>query len=145
MKLKIEIEIINRITPENIETLKDNEIFVFGSNLAGRHGAGAAKLAVNKFGAAMGYGIGFHGNTYAIPTKDYNIKTMSLPVINTHVRDFIIFAKNNSNYQFLVTKVGCGLAGIPVKDMAILFKNAIFVENISLPLEFWKECGLITE
>lgn len=141
MKFKLEIDITNRITPENITELKDNEIFVFGSNLASRHGAGAAKLAYEKFGAKWGQGVGLAGKTYAIPTKDYQIKTMKLIDIYQYVLEFIDDAKVYKDNQFMVTKVGCGLAGIPLKDMANLFKRAIFVENISLPLEFWNEYG----
>lgn len=145
MKLKIEIDISNRVTPENISELKDNEIFCFGANLAGIHGAGAAKLAYQKFGAVYSQGVGLWGKSYAIPTKDKKVETMDLYDIYPYVKEFIEDCKFYSQNHFLVTKVGCGLAGIPLIDMANLFKNAIFVENISLPLEFWKEYGLITE
>jgi len=141
MKLRIDIDISNRVTPENINELKDNEIFCFGANLAGRHGAGAAKLAFDKFGAKWGQGVGLYGKTYAIPTKNKKIETMDLYLIYPYVKEFIEDCKFYSQNHFLVTKVGCGLAGIPLKDMANLFKNAIFVENISLPLEFWFEYG----
>jgi len=145
MKFKLEIDITNRITPENITELKDNEIFCFGANLAGRHGAGAAKLAYEKFGAKWGQGVGLAAKTYAIPSKDYQVKTMKLIDIYQYVLEFIDDAKVYQDNQFLVTKIGCGLAGIQLDVMANLFKTAIFVENISLPLEFWKEYGLIIE
>lgn len=100
------------------------EIFVFGSNLAGRHGAGAAKEAYKKHGARYGMGVGHYGCSYAIPTKDQNIETMAMEDIKTFVEGFILYAAAHPEWDFKVTRVGCGLAGIPDQFMANLFVNA---------------------
>ena len=120
----------------NINSLDHDEVFVFGSNLAGRHGAGAAKLAHNKFGAQYGYGKGITGQSYAIPTKDKDLRILSLREIKSYVEEFIEYAKLNPNIHFLVTKIGCGLAGYTVIDIAPMFAKARFVQNIHLPLDF---------
>lgn len=99
-------------------------IFVFGSNLAGRHGKGAALYAKVNKGAIYGQGIGRQGNSYAIPTKDENLQTLPIDKIKPHVDDFINYAKSNPNLDFEVTRIGCGLAGYSDKDIAPLFKNA---------------------
>ena len=100
------------------------EIFVFGSNLAGVHGAGAAKTAYKKYGARWGMGVGHYGCSYAIPTKDQNIKTMALEDIRTFVEGFIIYAASHPEWDFKVTRVGCGLAGLDDAVMASMFKHA---------------------
>lgn len=123
-----------KYTPENITDLKENEIFVFGSNESGIHGAGAAKLAYDKFGAIWRQGVGLQGKTYAIPTKDYGIKTLDLDEINDYVKEFILFAKQNTNFTFLVTQIGCGLAGYSANEIAPMFRDS--PENVILPLEF---------
>lgn len=131
----------NRITPENITTLKSNEIFVFGSNTGGFHGAGAASMAL-AFGAKMRKGVGLFGQTYAIPTKKVvknGLVTMSLEEIRPYVLDFIDYAYIHPNKIFLVTQIGCGLAGYKPSQIAPLFKRAINVENIYLPQVFWDE------
>ncbi|MBT4647209.1 hypothetical protein HOC11_02995 [archaeon] len=130
---------MERITPENITILKPSEIFVFGSNEAGYHGAGAAKAALILFGAKWGKGTGFQGESYAIPTKDESIISLNLKEIETYVNNFIEDAKNEPHFNFLVTKIGCGLAGFTVKEIAPLFKSVINLENVSLPIEFIKE------
>ena len=121
----------NRITPENIKNLNKNEIFVFGSNLRGSHGSGAAYMAL-QWGAKLGIGVGLHGQTYAIPTMFDNV-TKLIP----YVKEFIYFAQGHPNMIFLVTKIGCGIAGFTVNDIAPLFKEAESYENIYLPTEFW--------
>lgn len=126
-----------KYTPENINSLAPNEIFVFGSNLAGIHGAGAARLAFDRFGAVWGVGIGHQGRSYALPTKDENIETLSLSDIKKYVNHFIDYAKNNPDFTFLVTKVGCGLAGWSIKDIAPLFHEV--PSNVILPREFHHE------
>jgi hypothetical protein len=127
-----------RITNDNITSLKDNEVFVFGSNVAGRHGAGAAKTAM-KFGAKYGQGFGLQGKTFAIPTVNASISNkLSLDKIQRYVDDFVIFAKWNTDLIFLVTEIGCGLAGWTIKDIAPLFKNSIELENVYLPKKFWR-------
>lgn len=132
-----ELNIKIRITPDEIKILKNNEIFVFGSNESGRHGKGAAKTALN-WGAKWGQSEGLQGKTYGIPTKDAKIKnTLSINNIKTYVDRFIEFAKCNKKYSFMVTEIGCGLAGLKPDDIAPLFYEAINVENIFLPYKFW--------
>lgn len=118
-------------TPERIKELKANEIFVFGSNLNGFHGGGAAAAALRKFGAVWGQGIGLQGQSYAIPTMQGGVET-----IKPYVDEFIEFAKKNSQYIFLVTRIGCGIAGFHDADIAPLFKAVLPVENILLPRSF---------
>lgn len=99
-------------------------IFVFGSNLSGIHGAGAAYAALKHHGARMGQGVGKQGNSYAIPTKDYEIKTLPLSYIELAVQGFIKYANDNPNERFYVTRIGCGLAGYKDHDIAPFFRNA---------------------
>jgi hypothetical protein len=124
--------IVTRITPEFITELSESEIFVFGSNLKGHHYGGAARIARNKFGAIHGQGIGIQGQSYAIPTMQGNIDT-----IKPYVDEFIKFAICHKEMKFLVTKIGCGIAGFKVSEIAPLFYNCIEIENVYLPLEFW--------
>lgn len=119
-----------------IYKLDKDEIFVFGSNLKGEHISGAALLAAKKFGAENGIGEGLTGQTYAIPTKDSNLKVLFLKDIKKHVDEFITYAGYNPTIQFLVTKIGCGLAGYSIKDIAPLFANSVYFKNIHLPKEF---------
>lgn len=118
-------------TPERITELKPNEIFVFGSNLAGSHGGGAARLAHCRFGAIWGQGVGLQGQSYAIPTMQGGVET-----IKPYVDEFIRFAKQHSEYKFLVTRIGCGIAAFTPDEIAPLFKAAIDVENVILPEDF---------
>lgn len=122
-----------RITPNHITELKPNEIFVFGSNLQGYHGGGAARLAMNQWGAVWGQGTGLQGQTYAIPTMQDGIGT-----IRPYIDQFIKFAQNDPERTFLVTEIGCGIAGFRPADIAPLFKNAINIPNIWLPQRFWE-------
>lgn len=128
---KIETMYNRRYTPEKITSLSENEIFVFGSNLAGAHGGGAARLAYDRFGAVWGEGVGLYGQSYAIPTMQGGVET-----IKPYVDDFIRFAKENTTLTFLVTRIGCGIAGFYDEEIAPLFKKSIDVENIILPQEF---------
>ena len=121
-----------RIASSHITTLQPNEIFVFGSNLAGMHGGGAARLAYQKFGAIWGQGVGLQGQSYGIPTMQGGVDT-----IKPYVDEFIEFAKTHPQLKFLVTEIGCGIAGFSVEEIAPLFKQAIEVENIYLPERFW--------
>ena len=121
-----------RVTPRWIDTLADNEVFVFGSNLAGMHGGGAARVACLRFGAVMGKGVGMQGRSYAIPTMQGGVDT-----IRPYVDEFIAYAKAHADKQFLVTPVGCGIAGFEPEDIAPLFRDAVKVKNISLPGSFW--------
>ena len=118
-------------TPERITELKENEIFVFGSNLAGSHGGGAALLAYNRFGAIWGQGVGLQGQSYGIPTMHGGVE-----VIKPYVDEFITFAKQHPELKFLVTKIGCGIAGFTIEEIAPLFHDALSVENIILPKDF---------
>ncbi len=110
-------------------------VFCFGSNLAGRHGAGAAKEALNYWGAKYGRAIGHHGKSYAIPTKDFKLKTLPLDKISLYVEDFKDWAESLPDLTFLVTKIGCGLAGYEESDIAPMFKDA--PSNCVLP-EGWR-------
>lgn len=130
---------LNRITPDNITGLKENEIFVFGSNLSGRHGKGAAKTALT-WGAKWGQGAGIQGKTYGIPTKSYSVyHVLSINEIKEHVDNFIKYASEHPEYKFFVTEIGCGLAGYKPKDIASLFKECKNLENVYLPEKFWKK------
>lgn len=117
-----------RVTPEFITELQPNEIFVFGSNLKGLHSGGAAYTAYRKFGAIMGQGIGLQGQSYAIPTMQGGVET-----IRPYVDEFIQFAKEHPNLTFLVTRIGCGIAGFRDGDISPLFKKAHDIENVVLP------------
>ena len=122
-----------RTTPDRITELRPGEIFVFGSNLQGYHGGGAARLAMNQWGAVWGQGTGLQGQTYAIPTMQGGIGT-----IRPYIDQFIKFAQNDPERTFLVTEIGCGIAGFRPADIAPLFKNAINIPNIWLPQRFWE-------
>lgn len=117
-----------RTTPERITSLAPNEIFVFGSNLAGMHGGGAAWVAYRKFGAIMGQGVGLQGRSYGIPTMQGGVET-----IKPYVDEFIEFAKSRQDLTFLVTRIGCGIAGFTDEEISPLFEKAHEVENIVLP------------
>lgn len=120
-------------------------IFVFGSNLAGRHGAGAAATARVVHGAEYGVGLGITGNAYALPTKDHNIQKLNLVDIKNFVEMFLDFARNNPQHEFQVTRVGCGLAGYTDSDIAPMFydapSNCLFDEKwhkyLPRKVEFW--------
>lgn len=109
-------------------------IFVCGSNYSGRHGKGAALYAKQHHGAIYGKGVGRQGNSYAIPTKDANLRSLPLTVIEKHVKLFIEYAKQNKMETFQLTPIGCGLAGYKYKDIAPFFKDA--PSNVILPKEF---------
>lgn len=118
-------------TPERITTLAPNEVFVFGSNLMGHHGGGAARMAFKLFGAVWGQGTGLQGQSYAIPTMQGGVDA-----IRPYVDEFIEFAKDNQNLVFYVTRIGCGIAGFKDAQIAPLFRAALEVENIILPESF---------
>ena len=118
-------------TPERITELKPNEIFVFGSNLAGSHGGGAARLAYNRFGAIWGQGVGLQGQSYAIPTMQGGVET-----IEPYVEQFIDFAFRHRELKFLVTRIGCGIAGFTAYEIAPLFLKVIDLSNVLLPKDF---------
>lgn len=120
-----------RVSPQWITTLADDEIFVFGSNLEGLHGGGAALLAYERFGAIWGQGTGLQGKSYGIPTMHGGIDAIA-----PYVDEFIAFARDHKELKFLVTEIGCGIAGFTVEEMAPLFKGAMDEENIYLPQRF---------
>lgn len=122
---------MRRYTPERIMELGSNEIFVFGSNLRGAHGGGAARIAYKRFGAVWGEGVGLHGQSYAIPTMQGGVETIA-----PYVDEFVEFAKRHAELEFLVTRIGCGIAGFDDSEIAPLFIAAYDVENITLPREF---------
>ena len=119
-------------TPDFIESLLPNEIFVFGSNLAGQHGGGAARIAYEKFGAIYGQGVGLQGQSYAIPTMQGGVET-----IKPYVDEFINFAKEHPELHFYVTRIGCGIAGFRDEEIAPLFKEVVDLDNVSIPESFW--------
>lgn len=124
----------DRVTPNMVRSMKENEIFVFGSNLQGAHGGGAARQAYNSFGAVWGEGVGHFGQTYAIPTMHGGPDK-----IQPYVSDFIAYARQHPEWRFLVTRIGCGIAGFRDAEIAPLFREAMEVENIFLPRGFWQE------
>jgi hypothetical protein len=125
-----------KITPEFIEKLNKNEIFVFASNEGGKHFGGAAKTAVKNFGAVLFKPEGLQGKSYAIPTMDKNMKTLTPLKIKRYVNTFIEFAKSHPHLTFYLTKIGTGIAGVPIETMKDICKDCVGVENIAVPIEF---------
>ena len=123
--------VMRTYTPNLISSLKENEIFVFGSNLDGLHGGGAAAAAMRYFGAVWGQGVGMQGQCYAIPTMHGGVD-----VIKPYVDEFIAYARAHQEYFFYVTRIGCGIAGFKDEDMAPLFQDALDLPNVALPREF---------
>lgn len=118
-------------TPEFITELKPNEVFVFGSNLQGMHAGGAARIACEKFGAIWGQGVGLQGQSYAIPTMQGGVET-----IEPYVEEFMDYAFRHRELTFLVTRIGCGIAGFTAQQIAPLFLKVIVLENVILPKDF---------
>lgn len=129
-----------KYTPERVTSLEANEIFVFGSTIGGAHRGGAAKLAVEQFGAIMGQGEGLQGRSYAIPSMLKSISSVRL-----HVNKFLQFAAANPQWNFLITKIGCGRAGFKEEEIAPLFAEALKMPNISLPQSFVAIIGVPKE
>ena len=131
--LKVHMQKIHkRLAPDNITELSQCEIFVFGSNLEGQHMGGAARYAYDHFGAEWGNGVGPQGQCYAIPTMHG-----PLSEIKPYVDDFIEYARQHPMNRFLLTRIGCGIAGFKDKDMAPLFKEALKLPNVSFPNEWF--------
>jgi hypothetical protein len=122
---------MKRVTPELIKTVAEDEVFVFGSNLEGRHAGGAARAAYDHFGAIWGQGVGIQGQSYAIPTMHGGVDE-----IKPYVDDFIEYAKEHPEKKFLVTPIGCGIAGFTPEEIAPLFAGAKDMENVWLPESF---------
>ena len=125
----------SRITPDVITRLAPNEVFVFGSNEQGMHYGGAAKAAYENFGAVMGQGNGLQGKSYAIPSMS------GLGIMGEYVKEFCEFAKAHPEKHFLVTPIGCGIAGFSEDEIAPLFEICRDIDNISLPASFWDIIG----
>lgn len=123
---------LQSFTPDYLSRLRDNEIFVFGSNLHGFHSGGAAKTALDKFGAVWGQGTGLQGQSYAIPTMQGGVET-----IKPYIDEFIAFTEKHQDLHFFVTRIGCGIAGFSDTDIAPLFSEALNKRNISLPKSFY--------
>ena len=124
----------HRVTPERITVLRESEVFVFGSNLNGWHGGGAARTALLHFGAEWGKGEGPQGRSYAIPTMQGGVETIA-----PYVERFIRYAQRHPERIFLVTPIGCGIAGFSPSEIAPLFREAVDVESIYLPNDFWEQ------
>lgn len=118
-------------TPENITDLGPDDIFVFGSNLAGHHAGGAARVARQRFGAIEGQGVGIQGQSYAIPTMQGGVET-----IKPYVDEFIDLAREWDQNTFYVTRIGCGIAGFKDEEIAPLFDEAYDLYNVHLPESF---------
>ncbi|MBR1466236.1 MAG: hypothetical protein IJ607_07735 [Bacteroidaceae bacterium] len=125
-----------RVTPDFVRQLEPDQIFVFGSNAQGIHAGGAARQAAQQFGAVMGQGEGLQGQSYAIPTME------GLDNLKAAVDRFIVFADEHPELSFLVTRIGCGIAGYDDSQIAPLFRRCIKMENVALPDQFWKVLGL---
>lgn len=119
-------------TPDNITSLQQDEVFVFGSNLDGRHAGGAARTAFRKFGAEWGNGVGIQGQSYAIPTMQEG----GVDSIRPYVDDFIALAREWDQTTFYVTRIGCGIAGYSDEEIAPLFAEALELYNVRLPKSF---------
>lgn len=122
-----------KYTPENITSLEEDDIFVFGSNLAGMHAGGAARVAYERFGAIWGQGVGIQGQSYAIPTMQGGVDT-----IKPYVDDFIKLAREWDQNTFYVTRIGCGIAGFTDEEIAPLFADVLELYNVRLPESFVK-------
>jgi len=122
----------DHITPSKVNVLGENEIFVFGSNIQGMHMGGAARIAYNKFGAVWGNGEGLQGRSYALPTME------GLESTHAAVKRFIACAQEHPELKFFVTPVGCGIAGYTPEEIAPMFIEAVKLDNVYLPLSFWK-------
>lgn len=126
-----EHKIADGITPAKITHLRPNDVFVFGSNLAGMHGGGAARTANKYFGAEWGVGEGHTGQSYAIPTMQGGVET-----IKPYVDRFIQYTKEHPELHFFVIPIGCGIARFEPKDIAPLFKEVLDAPNVNLPWSF---------
>ena len=129
---------MDRISSSKITQLEDNEVFVFGSNTQGAHGGGAARTAMN-WGAIYGQAYGLQGKTFAIPNVDYTKSgKMAVSEIKKYVDKFLDFTLNHKDKKFLVTEIGCGIAGFKIEEMAELFREALKdkYDNVYLPQRF---------
>lgn len=123
----------DRVSPDLIESLDQNDIFVFGSNIFGFHDGGASERAYTRFGAIWGQADGIQGQSYAIPTDG-----VTYHMLMSYVYEFIEYARSHSDKKFLLTRIGCGAAGYNSAQIAPLFSRAVLIPNILLPRDFWK-------
>ena len=130
-----------KLTPDNIQELTENQIFVFGSNMNGNHAGGAARLAVEKFGAVMGQAEGIQGQSYAIPTLDKDMQKIAEEGLTTYLGNFREFAEEHPEKEFLLTAIGTGIAGFDTNYMAYMILRANIPDNVTLPKEFTKIKG----
>lgn len=128
---------LTRVTPANITALRQHDVFVFGSNVLGQHGGGAARYAYEHFGAEWGNGEGMQGQAYAIPSME------GLASLQAAVARFVEYAKAHPSKCFLVTPIGCGIAGYVPKQIAPMFHPCMELENVYLPSAFWNELGIL--
>lgn len=131
--IKLDFKSRPQFTPNQISELKSDEVFVFGSNLEGSHGGGAALIAAQKFGAIWGQGVGMQGQSYGIPTMHGGVDEIA-----PYVDNFIQYAKEHNDKYFYVTRIGCGIAGFKDEEIAPMFADALGIENICLPESFVK-------
>ena len=125
-----------RVTPDHVDSLQPNEVFVFGSNAAGFHAGGAAAQAMHCYGAIWGQGEGLQGRSYAIPTME------GLDNMKAAIERFAQYATQHPELRFLVTRIGCGIAGYSAREIAPLFSGCVSLENVTLPSDFWDVLGL---
>lgn len=125
-----------RVTPTRFDSLEPDQVLVFGSDPEGHHSGGLARLAVERFGAIVGQGVGMQGQCYAIPT------TEGLAQMQVYVRELLALARRHPSTQFLVSPLGCGHAGLTPQQVAPLFADAVNMENVALPQEFWAALGI---
>ena len=130
-----------RFTPDNIQELKENQIFVFGSNMNGNHAGGAARLAVEKFGAIMGRAEGIQGQSYAIPTLDEDMEKVTEEDLINYLGNLRHFANEHPEKEFLLTAIGTGIAGFDTNYMAYMVLRANLPGNVTIPEEFSKIRG----
>lgn len=130
-----------KLTPDNIQELTENQIFVFGSNMNGNHAGGAARLAVKKFGAVMGQAEGIQGQSYAIPTLDKDMQKIAEEELIIYLGNFREFAEEHPEREFLLTAIGTGIAGFDTNYMAYMILRANLPDNVTLPKEFTKIKG----
>ena len=132
---------MKKYTPENITDLKPNEVFVFGSNMNGNHAGGAARVAVEKFGAIMGQAEGIQGQSYAIPTLDKDMQKVDLDTLQKSLFRFCQFANDNQNKTFYLTKIGLGIAGFTLDEILSVINRVDIPDNVIIPEEFDVICG----
>ena len=126
----------DRVTPEKVNKVRNNEIYVFSSNLQGLHNDGTARIAFQRYGAVMGQSVGLQGKCYAIPTLQGEPN-----IVRPYVDELLEFVKQHPEQTFIVTKIGTDIAGYTPQDIAPMFKKAVWMKNVRLPQEYWDILG----